>query len=120
MENTLQLRNRTFSQIIPRYPGIYLQAACDTSIARVTGCRVYPREGYRSVNPLLMPGATGLWWDTVLRRSTVRRMKHEKNKLKTGGAGGGGERSPLFDIACSHFLLLVGLTRLLSGVQSFN
>ena len=32
-----------------------LQAACDTSIARVTGC-VYPREGYSSVTPLLMPG----------------------------------------------------------------
>ena len=25
-----------------------MQAACDTSIARVTGC-VYPREGHRSV-----------------------------------------------------------------------
>ena len=36
-----------------------LQAACDASIARVTGC-VYPREGYRSVTPLLMPGSTGL------------------------------------------------------------
>ena len=36
-----------------------LQAACDTSIARVTGC-VYPREGYKSVTPLLMPGSTGL------------------------------------------------------------
>ena len=36
-----------------------LQAARDTSIARVTGC-VYPREGYRSVTPLLMPGSTGL------------------------------------------------------------
>ena len=29
-----------------------LQAACDTSIARVTGC-VYPREGYRSVTSVL-------------------------------------------------------------------
>ena len=28
-----------------------LQAACDTSIARGKGC-IYPREGYRSVNPL--------------------------------------------------------------------
>ena len=36
-----------------------LQAACDTSIARVTRC-VCPREGYRSVAPLLMPGSTGL------------------------------------------------------------
>ena len=36
-----------------------LRAACDTSIAHVTGC-VYPREGYRSVTPLLMPGSTGL------------------------------------------------------------
>ena len=41
-----------------------LQAACDTSIARVTRC-VYPREGYRSVTPLLMPGSRGL------RRSTL-------------------------------------------------
>ena len=36
-----------------------LHAACDTLIARVTK-RVYPREGYRSVTPLLMPGLTGL------------------------------------------------------------
>ena len=36
-----------------------LQTACDTSMARVTGC-VYPREGYRSVTPLLMPGSRGL------------------------------------------------------------
>ena len=35
-----------------------LQAACDTSIARVTGC-VYPREGYRSVTLLLRSGSTG-------------------------------------------------------------
>ena len=35
------------------------QAACDTSIARVTGC-VHPREGYRSVASLLMPRSTGL------------------------------------------------------------
>ena len=39
-----------------------LQAPCDTSIARVTGCvYIYRREGYRSVTPLLiMPGSTGL------------------------------------------------------------
>ena len=37
-----------------------LQFVCDTSIARVTGCCVCPREGYRSVTPLLMPGPTGL------------------------------------------------------------
>ena len=36
-----------------------LQAACDTSIACVTGC-VCPRQGYRSVTPLLMPWSTGL------------------------------------------------------------
>ena len=42
-----------------------LQAACGTSIARVTGC-VLPREGYRSVTPLLMPRSTGL------RRSTLK------------------------------------------------
>ena len=41
-----------------------LQVACDASFARVTGC-VYPRERYRSVTPLLMPGSTGL------RRSTL-------------------------------------------------
>ena len=46
------------------YQNSALQAACDTSIARVTGC-VYPREGYRSVTPLLMPGPKGL------RRSTL-------------------------------------------------
>ena len=45
-----------------------LQAACDTSIARVTECvdHVYPREGCRSVTPLLMPGST-----TLLRRSAL-------------------------------------------------
>ena len=41
------------------YQNSALQAACDTSIARVTGC-VYPREGYRTATPLLIPGSTGL------------------------------------------------------------
>ena len=41
------------------YQNSALQAACDTSIASVTGC-VYPREGYKSVIPMLMPGSTGL------------------------------------------------------------
>ena len=36
-----------------------LQDACDTSVARIAGC-VYPREGHRSVTPLLIPGSTGL------------------------------------------------------------
>ena len=31
-----------------------LQAACDSSIALVAEC-VYPREGYESVTPLLVP-----------------------------------------------------------------
>ena len=42
-----------------------LQDACDNSIARVTG-GVYPREGYRSVTPLLLPGST-----TPPRRSVL-------------------------------------------------
>ena len=36
-----------------------LQAACDTSTARVTG-GVYLREGCRSVTPPLLPGSRGL------------------------------------------------------------
>ena len=41
------------------YQNSALQAACDTSIARVKGC-VYPREGYGSMTPLLMPESAGL------------------------------------------------------------
>ena len=36
-----------------------LKAACETSIARATGC-VCPRKGYRSVTPQLMAGSSGL------------------------------------------------------------
>ena len=43
-----------------------LQAACDTSITRVTGCVYPPREGYRSVTPLLLPGWTGQRRSTLL------------------------------------------------------
>ena len=50
-----------------------LQAACDTSIARGTGC-AYPREGCRSVTPLIVPGSTGLkTFNLVLRTETVSR-----------------------------------------------
>ena len=44
-ENTLQLRDRRFRR------NSYLQAVCDTPIARITGC-VCPREGYRSATLL--------------------------------------------------------------------
>ena len=57
MKNTLQPWDRPKNNFW--YQNSALQAACDTSIARVTGC-VYPREGYRSVTARLMPGSTGL------------------------------------------------------------
>ena len=56
----------------------YFQAACDASIARGTGC-VYPREEYRSVIPLLIPGSTGL------TLSALNRPAHGDYKTRIEG-----------------------------------
>ena len=58
-----------------------LQAACGTSIARVAGC-VSPREGCRSVTPLLMPGSTGLRRPALFCVETAGRRSPRQNPTK--------------------------------------
>ena len=68
------------------YQNSALQAACDTLIACITGY-VYPREGYRSVTPLLiMPGSTGLRrWTLFIARKLYNPHWGGQNQTHTCG-----------------------------------